>query len=305
MRSMTGYGQGSASGERHQVSVTLRSVNGRFLDLVVRLDDAYRPLEAPLRARLEEQLRRGRVEVNVDVRPLQALPARVTIQTGVVEALHRAWHDLADRGLVASELTLGDLLRLPEVVSVQLEADQVGGDEQALALAAAHTALLQLVEAREQEGEQLARILGERLAELVQAAARLRSRAPTVREELRTGLERRLQELLTPRPGQPSHPGHPDARAVDEVRLAQEVALLVERGDVTEELDRLDAHLAHFQELLAADGALGKRLDFLSQEVLRELNTLGSKCRDAEMARAVLDAKVLCEQLREQVQNVE
>jgi uncharacterized protein (TIGR00255 family) len=302
---MTGYGQGSASGERHQVSVTLRSVNGRFLDLVVRLDDAYRSLEAPLRARLEEQLRRGRVEVNVDVRPLQALPARVTIQTGVVEALHRAWHDLADRGLVASELTLGDLLRLPEVVSVQLEADQVGADEQALALAAAHTALLQLVEAREQEGEQLARILGERLAELTQAAARLRARAPAVREELRAGLERRLQELLAPRPGQPGHPGHPDARNVDEVRLAQEVALLVERGDVTEELDRLDAHLAHFQELLAADGALGKRLDFLSQEVLRELNTLGSKCRDAEMARAVLDAKVLCEQLREQVQNVE
>jgi uncharacterized protein (TIGR00255 family) len=299
---MTGYGQGSASGERHQVSVTLRSVNGRFLDLVVRLDDAYRALEAPLRARLEEQLRRGRVEVNVDVRALQALPARVTIQTGVVEALHRAWHDLAERGLVASELTLGDLLRLPEVVSVQLEADQVGADEQALALAAAHTALLQLVEAREQEGEQLARILGERLAELAQAAARLRSRAPAVREELRAGLERRLQELLAPRSG---HPSHPDARAVDEVRLAQEVALLVERGDVTEELDRLDAHLAHFQELLAADGALGKRLDFLSQEVLRELNTLGSKCRDAEMARAVLDAKVLCEQLREQVQNVE
>ena len=296
---MTGYGQGSASGERHQVSVSLRSVNGRFLDLVVRLDESYRGLESPLRALLEGQLRRGRVEVNVDVRPLQALPARVTIQTGVVEALHRAWHDLADRGLVASELTLGDLLRLPEVVSIQLETDQMGEAEQALALAAAHTALLQLVEAREQEGEQLARILGERLAELVQAAAKLRARAPAVREDLRASLERRLQELLVPRPG------HADARAVDEVRLAQEVALLVERGDVTEELDRLDAHLAHFGELLSADGSLGKRLDFLSQEILRELNTVGSKCRDAEMARTVLDAKVLCEQLREQVQNVE
>ena len=299
MRSMTGYGQGSASGERHQVSVTLRSVNGRFLDLVVRLDESYRGLEAPLRALLEGQLRRGRVEVNVDVRPLQALPARVTIQTGVVEALHRAWHDLADRGIVASELTLGDLLRLPEVVSIQLETDQIGEAEQTLALAAAHTALLQLVEAREQEGEQLARILGERLAELVQAAAKLRARAPAVREELRASLERRLQELLV------SRPGHADSRAVDEVRLAQEVALLVERGDVTEELDRLDAHLAHFGELLATDGSLGKRLDFLSQEILRELNTVGSKCRDAEMARTVLDAKVLCEQLREQVQNVE
>lgn len=296
---MTGYGQGSASGERHQVSVSLRSVNGRFLDLVVRLDESYRGLEAPLRALLEGQLRRGRVEVNVDVRPLQALPARVTIQTGVVEALHRAWHDLADRGLVASELTLGDLLRLPEVVSIQLEADQIGEPEQALALSAAHAALLQLVEAREQEGEQLARILGERLAELVQSAAKLRARAPAVREELRASLERRLQELLV------SRPGHPDARTVDEVRLAQEVAFLVERGDVSEELDRLDAHLAHFGELLAGDGLLGKRLDFLTQEILRELNTVGSKCRDAEMARTVLDAKVFCEQLREQVQNVE
>jgi len=296
---MTGFGQGSASGERHQVSVSLRSVNGRFLDLVVRIDEQYRALEAPLRALLEDQLRRGRVEVNVDVRPLQALPARVTIQTGVVEALHRAWHDLAERGLVASELTLGDLLRLPEIVSVQLETNQAGDEEGALALAATHTALLQLVEAREQEGEQLARILGERLAELAQCAARLRGRAPAVREELHASLARRLQELLA------SRPGGSDARAVDDVRLAQEVALLVERGDVTEEIDRLDAHLAHFGELLAGDGSLGKRLDFLSQEILRELNTVGSKCRDAEMARTVLDAKVLCEQLREQVQNVE
>ena len=200
MRSMTGFGQASATGARHQVSVSLRSVNGRFLDLVVRLDDSYRGLEAPLRALLEGQLRRGRVEVNVDVRPLQALPARVTMQTGVVEALHRAWHDLADRGLVASELTLGDLLRLPEVVSIQLETDKMGDAEQALALSATHTALLQLVEAREQEGEQLARILGERLAELARAAARLRARAPAVREELHAGLHRRLQELLASRP---------------------------------------------------------------------------------------------------------
>ncbi|HXT21481.1 MAG TPA: DUF1732 domain-containing protein, partial [Thermoanaerobaculia bacterium] len=206
--------------------------------------------------------------------------------------LHRSWHDLADRGLVASELTLGDLLRLPEVVSVQLAADQVGEAEQALALQAARPALQQLVAARDQEGVQLARILSERLAELVEAAARLRTRAPAVREELHASLKRRLHELL-------------EARQMDEVRLAQEVALLVERCDVVEELDRLDAHLVHFRELLATDGALGKRLDFLSQEILRELNTLGSKCRDSAMARTVLDAKVLCEQLREQVQNVE
>ncbi len=292
MRSMTGFGQGSATGDRHHVSVSLRSVNGRFLDLVLRLDEPYRALEAPLRTLLEGELRRGRVEANVEVRPLQPLPAQVTIQTGVVEGLHRAWHDLAERGLVGSELTLGDLLRLPEVVSIQLAADQVGEAEQALAESAARTALVQLVAARDQEGVQLARILGERLAELVEAAARLRARAPAVREELHAALKRRLHDLL-------------EARPMDEVRLAQEVALLVERGDVVEELDRLDAHLVHFRELLTTGGALGKRLDFLSQEILRELNTLGSKCRDAVMARTVLDAKVLCEQLREQVQNVE
>lgn len=292
MRSMTGFGQGSATGDRHHVSVSLRSVNGRFLDLVLRLDEPYRALEAPLRTLLEGELRRGRVEANVEVRSLQALPARVTIQTGVVEGLHRAWHDLAERGLVGSELTLGDLLRLPEVVSIQLAADQVGEAEQTLAESAARTALAQLIAARDQEGEQLARILGERLGELIEAAARLRTRAPAVRDELHANLKRRLHELL-------------EARPMDEVRLAQEVALLVERGDVVEELDRLDAHLVHFRELLTTGGALGKRLDFLSQEILRELNTLGSKCRDAVMARTVLDAKVLCEQLREQVQNVE
>jgi uncharacterized protein (TIGR00255 family) len=292
MRSMTGFGQGTAGGARHQATVTLRSVNGRFLDLVLRLKEEYRQAEAPVRAVLESELQRGRVEANVEVRPAQPPAAKVTIQTGVVEALHRSWHDLADRGLVAAELTLGDLLRLPDVVSVELEADRLGEEELGVVLAAARAALAELVTAREQEGEQLRRILGDRLGELAAAAARLRERAPAVREELHAGLKRRLHDLL-------------EAPAFDEVRLAQEVALLVERGDVSEELDRLDAHLAHFGELLQTPGALGKRLDFLSQEILRELNTLGSKCRDAAMARAVLDAKVLCEQLREQVQNVE
>jgi uncharacterized protein (TIGR00255 family) len=289
---MTGFGQGNATGARHQVSVTLRSVNGRFLDLALRVKEEYREVEAPVRAALEAELRRGRIEATVDVRPLQPLRAAVTIQTGVVEALHHSWHELAERGLVGTELSLGDLLRLPDVISVQLEADAVGEDELGVVLAATRGALAQLVAVREQEGEQLRRILGERLAELVAAASRLRARAPAVREELHAGLKRRLHELL-------------EAPVFDEVRLAQEVALLVERGDVIEELDRLEAHLVHFGQLLDTDGALGKRLDFLTQEILRELNTLGSKCRDSAMARTVLDAKVLCEQLREQVQNVE
>jgi len=292
MRSMTGFGQASATGARHQVSVSLRSVNARFLDLVLRLKDDYRAVEAPLRGALERELHRGRVEATIEVKPLQAPPAHVQVRAEVVRALAEASRELATSGLVRPELTLGDLLRLPEVVSLQVDADQLGDEEVEVALAAGRAALAQLVGAREQEGAQLRRVLAERLSDLGAAAARLRARAPLVRQEIHDGLRRRLRELL-------------DGAGVDEVRLAQEAALLVDRSDVAEELDRLDGHLSHFATLLEGEGALGKRLDFLSQEILRELNTLGSKCRDGEMARMVLDAKVTCEQLREQVQNVE
>ena len=292
MRSMTGFGQGSATGARHQVSVTLRSVNARFLDLVLRLKDEYRGLEAPARATLEGELHRGRVDAAIEVRPLQPPAVRVQVNAAVVEALAGAGRELAAGGLTKTELGLADLLRIPEVVSLQVDADELSAEDGEVVLHALRAALAQLVAAREQEGRQLRRILDQRVDELRAAAAALRLRAPAVREETHGNLRRRVEELLA-------------GAALDPVRLAQEVALLVDRSDVLEELDRLDAHLVHFGELLVAGGALGKRLDFLSQEILRELNTVGSKCRDGAMTRAVLDAKVICEQLREQVQNVE
>jgi len=153
-------------------------------------------------------------------------------------------------------------------------------------------ALAQLVASREREGASLQAAMEERLALLAKVADRLDALRAPVAGELAAAMKRRLAELLA---GQP----------LDEARLAQEVALLVDRSDVTEELDRLRAHLGHFREVAAERGPSGKRLDFLTQEIFRELNTTGSKCRNHEMTRAVLDAKVLCEQIREQVQNVE
>ena len=292
MRSMTGFGQASAAGPAHHVAVTLRSVNAKFLDLALRIKEEHRAVEPRVRALLESELRRGRVEALVELRPLTPPPARVVVQTEVVRALHQACDDLEGKGLLAGRLTMGDLLRLPEVVQVQLDPDSLGEGEADLVVRTAAEALAQLVAARELEGVTLGRVLGERLAELRGAAERLRARAPEVRGELHEGLRRRVRELLS-------------GPAVDELRLAQEVAILADRNDVVEELDRLGGHLRHFAGLLEEPGALGKRLDFLAQEILRELNTLGAKCRDGEMAHTVLDAKVLCEQLREQVQNVE
>ncbi len=294
MRSMTGFGQASGENERHAVAVTLRAVNHRFLDLRIRLAEEYRGSEPALRELVAEQVLRGRLEIAVDIRPRGEREAQVEIHRGLVKAMHLACRELVEAGLIAGEMTAGDLLRLPEVLRVQLAADIWSEDDQRLLLATAGQALAQLVAARQHEGDQLAQALGERLAALTRLAQGLAALRHEIQAEIGETLRRRLEEMLAGR-----------GLELDEQRLAQEVALLVDKSDVSEELDRLAAHLHHFREVMGQEGSLGKRLDFLTQEIFRELNTLGAKCRHAAMIRQVLDAKVLCEQVREQVQNVE
>ncbi len=292
MRSMTGFGQAADEDERYRIRVVLRSVNHRFLDLVVRLRDGQRTSEPALRDLLSSHLSRGRVEVNVDVEPLGAAAVRVDLDAGAVETLSRALDGLLEEDIIESGLTAGDLIRHPQLLRVTEPESRWESEDEALLLEIASRALTELVQARETEGRKLAGALLERLEGLAGAGAELRSIASSSVQAAAAALRERLEALL-------------GDRELDEGRLAQEVALLADRSDVTEELDRFGAHLEHFREVMASDGAVGKRLDFLTQEIFRELNTLGSKCRNAAMTRVVLDAKVLCEQLREQVQNVE
>ena len=292
MRSMTGYGEAAAEGERHTMSVSLKAVNHRFLDLQVRLGEEARGSETALRELVGREVQRGRVEMRVDVRPRGERKAEVAVHLGLVGAAVGAVQRLVEQGLLDRGLAAGDLLRIPEAFRVELEGGSFEEEDEALLLKVAGEALAQLVASREREGASLLAAMEERLGLLAKVADRLDALRGTVREELAATLRRRLAELLAAQP-------------LDEARLAQEVALLVDRSDVTEELDRLRAHLAHFREVAAERGPTGKRLDFLTQEIFRELNTTGSKCRNHEMTRAVLDAKVLCEQIREQVQNVE
>lgn len=296
MRSMTGFGQATGGGERHQVTVTARSVNHRFLEVRLRVPDEARADEAALQDLFAAELSRGRVEASVEVRRLGPRGVEVEVDREVVMSAHAAFEDLVGGGLVAEQLTAGDLLRLPEAVTVRVAPERWEEADQATLLAVAREARDQLVAGREAEGARLARLLGERLDELAAVAAELDALAPEARREASAALRGRLEELLAASGG---------GARLDPGRLEHEVAVLAERGDVSEELDRLGAHLEHFRELLAAPGAVGKRLDFLTQEILRELNTLGSKCRHLEMTRRVLDGKLLVEQLREQVQNVE
>ena len=292
MRSMTGYGEASGENARHGITVSLRAVNHRFFDLQVRIGEELRGSEAALRDAIGRAVTRGRVEARVEVRPLAERQATVQVNLGVIREAHAAVHQLAEAGLVERGLAAGDLLRLPEAFRVDLADEDWTEEDEDLLLAVTRQSVAQLVAGREKEGASLAAILDEKLRGLEETVSRLDALRGPVREEIAAALRRRLAELLG---GQP----------LDEARLAQEVALLVDRSDVSEEIDRLRSHVEHFRAVTREAGATGKRLDFLTQEIFRELNTLGAKCRNAEMTRAVLDAKVLCEQIREQVQNVE
>ncbi len=292
MRSMTGYGEASGENARHGVTVSLRAVNHRFLDLQLRLGEDLRGSEAALRDLIAKAVARGRLETRVEVRSVAGRKATVQVNMGVIREAHAAIHQLAEAGLVERGLAAGDLLRLPEAFRVELEREEWNDEDAEMLLGVARDAVAQLVASRETEGASLILAMEDKLVGIQEAVDRLDALRGSVREEIAAALRRRLAELL-------------GTHALDEARLAQEVSLLVDRSDVSEEIDRLRSHLEHFRGVTRETAAAGKRLDFLTQEIFRELNTLGAKCRNAEMTRAVLDAKVLCEQIREQVQNVE
>ena len=299
MRSMTGYGHAEDEGSRYRVRVSLRSVNHRYLDAVVRLKDEQRTSETALRELLAGRLSRGRVDVGVDVEEITPGESRLEVDRAALVRLSGLLEGLREDGLVEGNLAAGDLLRHPQLLRLAEPELHWEPADEALLLRVAAAALEELVEARETEGAKLAEVLRERLSGLREVAEALREKAPEARDEAASALRDRLQGALA---------DHEVSAALDEAgqaRLAQEVATLADRSDVSEEIDRLDAHVAHFEELMASEGAIGKRLDFLTQEIFRELNTIGSKCRNAKMTQSVLDGKVLCEQLREQVQNVE
>ncbi len=291
MRSMTGFGQAAGESERFRVTVTLRGVNHRFLDLSIRLRDGLRPIEQALRDRLAARLWRGRLEVSLDVVTLCARNPEVAIDEEMAASVRSLCDDLRQRGVVSGELAIGDLLRLPDVIKLQSHEPEWDESDHEMLFGVVDGALDQLIGARVTEGRKLASVLDERLVGLQRLNQELIERGAEAVSGLASSLRQRVTELVD--------------NQLDEDRLAQEVAFLVDRSDVSEELDRLESHLDHFRTVMAQDGSVGKRLDFLTQEIFRELNTLGAKCRDSEMTRSVLDSKVLCEQLREQVQNIE
>lgn len=291
LSSMTGFAR--AEGETAGISWAweLKSVNGRSLDLRLRLPPGYDGLEPPLRAALGGRLRRGTISANLTVS--RVAPPTIRINRDILQRLMALIGELAAE-VEAAPPRLDGLLGLRGVIeTVEDEPDDVVEARRAALVAAWDVALDRLAASRGEEGARLGATLSAQLAELAELVAAASATAAAQPEALRARLEQSLAALQDLAPGMPQE------------RVAQELALLVSRADIREELDRLRAHIAQANELLAKGEGVGRQLDFLCQELNREANTLCSKSADIELTRIGLSLKVAVEQFREQVQNLE
>jgi len=291
MYSMTGYGRGAASLEGRELTIELKSVNNRFLDIGMKLPRQLSFLEDGLRKLLNDALSRGHVDVFVNYRNLRSDAKTVRVDEALLKAYLASARESAKALDLVDDLTLSKALTLPDVTTI-LPADE---DQQAL-MDLARTVMTEAIEnlkaMRFKEGEQLKLDLSARMDTMTGYAAAIERRAPAVVEEYREKLTARIEDLL-------------GETEVDRARLATEVAIFADRAAIDEEIVRLNTHLVHFRELLTADEPVGRKMDFLVQEMNRECNTIGSKANDGELTSIVLLSKAEIEKLREQIQNIE
>lgn len=292
MKSMTGYGKGMVAGEDFSVSVDLKTVNNRFLDIHLRVGSELAALEPSIKKRITSRLSRGRVDVTVSMERAAQIGYELNrpLIAGYINALKQLQQDFD----IAGELDINVLARIPGA----LQPARNGIDERMITALeqALDQALDDLEKMRLQEGEALKNELRERVKKIEALVPIIEASAAGLADAYRLRLQKRIGELLN-RGGQ--------LVEIDPARLAQEVAYLADRSDVSEEMVRLRSHLSQFQEALHAPGEAGKMLDFLLQELNREANTTLSKSTDLAIKEAGLAIKAEVEKLREQVQNVE
>ena len=285
--SMTAFARGTESTTWGELTCELRSVNHRFLEIHPRLAEELRQIEPRLREQFGEVLKRGRVDCTLRFQWREQTTTDFEVDEAMVGRLVRLGREIRDRNEDIQPLRAVDVLRWPGVVQTA-EVDFERLSEVALELV--KRTLDQLLATREREGRKLAAIMQDRVAALVAIVGDLQRELPGFYESFRSRIEARLAELRN---------------ELEPARLEQEMVLLLQKADVSEEVDRLGVHLEEVTRVLAQPGPVGRRLDFLMQELNREANTLGSKAIDARLTKASVDLKVLIEQLREQVQNIE
>jgi uncharacterized protein (TIGR00255 family) len=296
IKSMTGFSSVTREDERATVTVTIRALNHRYLDLQLRIPQSLAVLESDVRSLVARRVARGRVELSVALQLRQLPGVEVEFNEQFGRALEAALEQARARGLVSGDLTPGDLLRLPQAITIrdrQASEDPTAQDAVAVqAREAVADALTDLDSMRSREGDHLRADLDQRRALVADLVERIATAADEGRGALEQRLAERVRELRA------------DLQA-DETAIAQEIVRMAARSDISEEVARFRAHVSHWAALADSPEPCGRKLDFLLQEMNREVNTMGSKADGLRVSELIIAAKAELEKMREQVQNVE
>ena len=291
IRSMTGYGRYQDTVDGMDITVEIKAVNHRYYEYSSRLPRAYGFLDDKLKAYLQGSISRGKVDVYVFIDTADAPGSRVTVNHSLVQGYLKVLGEIAETYGLRNDVSVMSLARYPDLLTVHREAE----DEEAVWAAVrtvADVALNRFLQMREKEGEKLQEDILSRAAAILEAVGQVEERShQTVREHM-DKVQARMRELL-------------GTATVDEQRLLTEAALFADKIAVAEETVRLRSHISQLEHMLAGNEAVGRKLDFLVQEINREANTIGSKAQDVQLARVVVDIKAEIEKIREQIQNIE
>lgn len=291
IQSMTGFGRGEVTAGGRQITVEIKSINHRYCEIQVKLPKKYNPLEDKLRQYLTGALSRGKIDLFIKMEDREGSSQEMRIDKGLALKYHNEIRDLAATLSIPMNLGVAELIALPGIMAIEDATEEMEEVWQILQ-APLDGALNHLIEMRQAEGARIASDFFQRLSYLEELRSQLLTFAPAVVENYRQRLTTRISELLGQQP-------------LDENRLIQEIAMFADRASVDEELVRLDSHFRQFRELLDSGQPVGRKLDFLCQEMNREINTVGSKANDLAMTKIVVEVKSELEKLREQVQNIE
>lgn len=290
--SMTGFGRGESSSNGYQVTVEVKTLNSRYLDISVRMPSSIQDKEIELKERVQKQLSRGKVNLNINVDRTGSAGIDIKLNEELAKSYSSILNELRDAGSVDQPVTVRDLMQFSDIFETKKEDEKEVKVIWDCTKSALDTALVNLNEMRRNEGQELKEDLSNLIngiSDLLEEVTVLSDkRAPEIREKLKT----RITKMVT-------------EEKIDPDRMEMEIALLVDKMDINEEVIRLQSHLKFFLEALEAEEPVGRRLNFLCQEINRELNTIGSKANDSTVAHHIVLGKEKLEQIREQVQNIE
>lgn len=291
LKSMTGYGRSQKIINGRDILVEIRSVNHRYYEYSSRIPRAYNYIDEKLKALIKQNVSRGKIDINVTISNIEGRDTEIAVNKGIAEGYVNALRSIADELGIKDDITLSKLIKIPDIFSIQKTPD----DEEQLwndVSEVAGEAIEKFVKMRETEGEKLRSDVLEKTTFILEMVQKVEEFSPQTVENYRNRLYQKLTEVL-------------EGKEIDQQRIITESAVFAEKIAVDEETVRLRSHISQLTDLLDSCGAIGRKLDFIVQEMNREVNTIGSKAQDLNITRLVVDMKAELEKIREQIQNIE